>query len=63
MLHCGDDAPSNRSHVTAGVRESHVLGCTPDGPRVVHNVTACEALDRQYLILKAENRVSPPPLK
>jgi phytanoyl-CoA hydroxylase len=50
-------------NVTAGVRKSYILQYAPDGARVVQNDTACDAPDRQYLILKDGERVSTPPLE
>ena len=50
-------------NITAGVRKSYILQYAPDGARVVQTDTACDASDRQYLILKNGARVSPPPLQ
>ena len=46
-------------NVTAGVRKSYILQYAPDGARIVQTDTACDAPDRQYLILKNGDRVSP----
>ena len=50
-------------NVTAGVRKSYILQYAPDCARVVQTDTACDALDRQFAILKNGERVSPPPLE
>src|SRR5208282_2000115 len=50
-------------NVTAGVRKSYILQYAPDGARVVQTDTACDQPERQYLILKNGERVSPPPLE
>ena len=50
-------------NVTAGVRKSYILQYAPDGARIVQTDTACDAPDRQYLILKDGDYVSPPPLE
>jgi len=50
-------------NVTAGVRKSYILQYAPDGARIVQTDTPCDAPDRQYLILKEGDRVSPPPLE
>ena len=50
-------------NVTSGVRKSYILQYAPDGARVVQTDTACDAPDRQYLILKNGESVSPPPLE
>ena len=50
-------------NVTASVRKSYILQYAPDGARIVQTDTACDAPDRQYLILKNGERVSPPPLE
>ncbi len=49
-------------NVTAGVRKSYILQYAPDGARIVQTDTVCDAPDRQYLILKDGERVSPPPI-
>ena len=49
--------------VTADVRKSYILQYVPDGARIVQTDTACDTPDRQYLILKDGERVSPPPLE
>jgi len=49
-------------NVTNGVRKSYILQYAPDGARVVQTDTPCDAPDRQYLILKSCEPVSPPPL-
>ena len=47
--------------VYSDLRESF---CTwGDGARIVQTDTACDAPDRQYLILKNGDRISPPPLE
>jgi phytanoyl-CoA hydroxylase len=50
-------------NLTAGVRKSYILQYAPDGARVVQTDIACDAPDRQYLILKNGERVSPLPLE
>ena len=50
-------------NVTAGVRKSYILQYAPDGARVVQTNTLCDAPDRQFLILKNGERVSPSPLE
>jgi len=47
-------------NVTSGVRKSYILQYAPDGARVVQTDTVCNAPDRQFLILKNGERVSPP---
>jgi phytanoyl-CoA hydroxylase len=49
-------------NVTAGVRKSYILQYAPEGARIVQTDTPCDAPDRQYLILKDGERVSPAPL-
>jgi len=39
-------------NVSAGVRKSYILQYAPDGARIAQTGTACNAPDRQYLILK-----------
>jgi hypothetical protein len=39
------------------------LQYAPDGARIVQTDTACDAPDRQYLVLKNGERISPPPLE
>ena len=50
-------------NVTAGVRKSYILQYAPDGARVVQTDTPCDVPNRQYLILKDGQPVSPPPLE
>jgi phytanoyl-CoA hydroxylase len=50
-------------NVTAGVRKSYILQYAPDGARIVQTDTACDARDRQYLVLKDGENVPPPPLE
>jgi phytanoyl-CoA hydroxylase len=50
-------------NVTAGVRKSYILQYAPDGARIVQTDTACDQPERQYLILKNGERVSPPLLE
>ncbi len=50
-------------NVTAGVRKSYILQYAPDGARIAQTGASCDAPDRQYLILKGGERVSPPPLE
>ena len=50
-------------NVTAGVRKSYILQYAPDGARVVQTDTPCNAPDRQYVILKSGDYISPPPLE
>jgi ectoine hydroxylase-related dioxygenase (phytanoyl-CoA dioxygenase family) len=47
-------------NVTSGVRKSYILQYAPDGARVVQTGALCDAPDRQYLILKNDEPVSPP---
>jgi len=49
-------------NVTSGVRKSYILQYAPDGARVVQTNALCDAPDRQYLIVKNGERVSPPAL-
>jgi ectoine hydroxylase-related dioxygenase (phytanoyl-CoA dioxygenase family) len=49
-------------NVTSGVRKSYILQYAPDGARVVQTGALCDAPDRQYLILKNGERISPPPI-
>ncbi len=49
-------------NVTTGVRKSYILQYAPDGARVVQTGALCDAPERQYLILKNGQRVSPPPI-
>jgi hypothetical protein len=49
-------------NVTKEVRKAYILQYAPDGARVVETNTPCTAPDRQYEILRAGNRVAPPPL-
>jgi ectoine hydroxylase-related dioxygenase (phytanoyl-CoA dioxygenase family) len=49
-------------NVTSGVRKSYILQYAPDGARVVQTGALCDAPDRQYLILKNGEPVSPPPI-
>jgi hypothetical protein len=39
-------------NVSAGGRKSYILHYAPDGARIAQTGTACDAPDRQYLILK-----------
>jgi len=50
-------------NVTSGVRKSYILQYAPDGARVVQTGALCDASDRQYLILKNGEPVSPPPIE
>lgn len=47
-------------NVTSGVRKSYILQYAPDGARIVQTGALCDAPDRQYLIVKNGERVSPP---
>ena len=49
-------------NITSGVRKSYILQYAPDGARVVQTGALCDAPDRQYLILKNGEPVSPPPI-
>ena len=50
-------------NVTAGVRKSYILQYAPEGARVVQTDTLCNEPNRQYVILKNGERISPPPLE
>ncbi|MGH7925045.1 MAG: phytanoyl-CoA dioxygenase family protein [Candidatus Binatus sp.] len=50
-------------NITTGVRKSYILQYAPDGARIVQTDTVCNDPDRQYLILKHGEYVSPPPLE
>jgi ectoine hydroxylase-related dioxygenase (phytanoyl-CoA dioxygenase family) len=47
-------------NVTSRVRKSYILQYAPDGARAVQTGALCDALDRQYLILKNGDCVAPP---
>jgi ectoine hydroxylase-related dioxygenase (phytanoyl-CoA dioxygenase family) len=47
-------------NVTNGVRKSYILQYAPDGARIVQTDTLCDVPDRQYLILRNGEGVSPP---
>lgn len=49
-------------NLTREVRKTYILQYAPDGARVVETGAPCDAPDRQYLILKDDTRVPPPPL-
>jgi ectoine hydroxylase-related dioxygenase (phytanoyl-CoA dioxygenase family) len=48
-------------NVTSGVRKSYILQYAPDGARVVQTGALCDVPDRQYVILKNGEPISPPP--
>jgi ectoine hydroxylase-related dioxygenase (phytanoyl-CoA dioxygenase family) len=47
-------------NVTREVRKTYILQYAPDGARVVETGAACDALDRQYVILENGNGVPSP---
>jgi phytanoyl-CoA hydroxylase len=49
-------------NVTSGVRKSYILQYAPDGARVVQTGALCDAPDRQFMILKNGEPVSPSPI-
>ncbi|MGH7780289.1 MAG: phytanoyl-CoA dioxygenase family protein [Candidatus Binataceae bacterium] len=49
-------------NLTKEVRKTYILQYAPDGARIVETNTPCTAPDRQYPILQAGERVTPPAL-
>jgi len=47
-------------NLTQSVRKAYILQYAPDGARIVESNAACNAPDRQYLVLRAGHKVPPP---